>query len=129
MLDISAVFDAVGHATLTDRARNAFCIHDVALDWLQSFITEHGQQIAVGSEKSAVFECASGIPQDSVLGSTLFGMYVSPIGDVISQHNVEYHQHTDDMQLYVSLSPADLSDLSTIESYASYVSQWFVASS
>jgi len=32
-LDISA-FDAVDHATLTDRARTVFGIHDVALDWL-----------------------------------------------------------------------------------------------
>jgi len=32
-LDISA-FDAVNHATLTDRARTVFGIHDVALDWL-----------------------------------------------------------------------------------------------
>jgi len=60
------------------------------------------------------------------LGALLFGMYVSPIGDVISQHNVEYHQYADDMQLYVSLSPADFGDLSTIESCASDVSRWFV---
>jgi len=53
-------------------------------------------------------------------------MYVSPIGDVISQHNVEYHQYADDMQLYVSLSPADFGDLSATESYANHVSRWFV---
>jgi len=74
-------------------------------------------------EKSAMFECSSGVPQGSVLGLLLFGMYVSPIIDVISQHNVEYHQYADDMQLYVSLSPADLS---TMESCASDVSRWFV---
>jgi len=56
----------------------------------------------------------------------LFGIYVSLIGDVISQHNVEYHQYADDMQLYVSLSPADFGNLSTIESCASDVSRWFV---
>ena len=125
-LDISAAFDAVDHATLIDRALNVFGVHDVALDWLRSFVTERTQQIAVGSEKSAVFECSSGVPQGSVLGPLLFGMYVSPIGDVISQHNVEYHQYADDMQLYVSLSPADFGDLSTIESCASDVSRWFV---
>ena len=68
VLDISAAFDAVDHATLTDRARSVFDVHDVGLDWLRSFVTERTQQIAVGSEKSAVFECVSGIPQGSVLG-------------------------------------------------------------
>ena len=88
-----------------------FDVHDVALDWLRSFVTERTQQIAVGSEKSAVFECASGVPQGSVLGPILFGMYVSPVGDVIAQDNVQYHQYADDMQLYVSQNPADLGDL------------------
>jgi len=63
-------------------------VADVALDWLRSFVTECTQQIAVGSEKSAVFECASGVPQGSVLGPMIFGMYVSPVGDVVSQHSV-----------------------------------------
>jgi len=106
-LEISSAFDAINHTTLADRARTVFGIHDVALDWLRSFVTEQTQQITVGSEKSAVFPCASGVPQGSVLGPILFGMYVSPIGDVISQHNVQYHQYADDMQLYVSLNPTD----------------------
>ena len=83
-LDASSAFDAVDHATLTDRARTVFGIHDVALDWLRSFVTERTQQIAVGSEKSAVFPCASGIPQGSVLGPIFFGMYVSSIGGHLS---------------------------------------------
>ena len=119
-VDISAAFDTVDHATLIDRALNVFGVHVVALDWLRSFVTECTQQIAIGSEKSTVFECLSGIPQGSVLGLMLFGMYVSPVGD--SQHNVEYHQYADDMQLYVSLNPADLGDLSTIERCANDVS-------
>ena len=53
-----------------DRSRS-YGIHDVALDWLRSFVTERTQQIAVGSEKSVVFPCASGAPQGSVLGPSI----------------------------------------------------------
>ena len=60
-LDTSSAFDAVNLATLTDRDGTVFGIHDVAFDWLRSFVTERTQQIAVGSEKSAVFPCASGV--------------------------------------------------------------------
>jgi len=72
------------------------------------------------------FYRSSGVPQGLVLGPLLFGMYVSPIGDVISQHNVECHQFADDMLLYVLLSPADFGHLSAIESYANDLSRWFV---
>jgi len=82
----SAAFDAVHHDTLLDRARTVFGIDDVALDWIRSFVTGCTQQIVVGSEKSTVFSSKSGVPQGSVLGPILFGMYVSPVGDVIAQH-------------------------------------------
>ena len=59
-------------------------------------------------------------------GTDVFGMYVSPVSDVIAQHNVRYRQYADDMQLYVLLKPADLGDWSTIESCAGDMSQWFV---
>ena len=47
-----------------------FGINDVALDWLRSFVTERTQQIADGSEKSAVFPRASGVPCSSLTPSS-----------------------------------------------------------
>jgi len=64
---------AIDHNTLIDHFRTVFGIHDVALDWLPSFVTEHNQHIAVGSEKSAIFASVYGIPQGSVLRLMHFG--------------------------------------------------------
>ena len=66
-----------------------------------------------------------GVPQGSVLGLILFGMYVSPVGDVIAQHRVHYHQYADDMQLYVSLRPHDCVTIPSLEQCATDVSRWF----
>ena len=63
---------------------------------IRSFVTGRTQQIVVGSEKSIVFSSKSSVPQGSVLGPILFGMYVSSVGDVIAQHRVHYHQYADD---------------------------------
>ena len=40
----------------------------------------------------------------SVLGQLLFAAYVSPVGGVISDHGVKFHQHADDTQLFLSMS-------------------------
>lgn len=107
---------AVDHASLTDSAYSVFGIHDIALGWLPSFVTDCIPQIAVRSEKSAVFQHTSDVPQGLGLGPVL--MYMLPAGDVISRHDVQHHHQyvDDDIQLYDSLNPADLSDLSVIES-------------
>jgi len=84
-LDISAAFDAVEHSTLLERARTVFGVTGGgALDWMRSFVTGRAQFIAVGSERSDTDACSSGVPQGSVLGPILFGMHVSPVGDVIN---------------------------------------------
>jgi len=126
-LDTTAAFDALEHSTLLERARAVFGVSGGALDWMKSFVTGRSQFIAVGSEKSDTVACSSGVPQGSVLGLILFGMYVSPVGDVITQHSVSYHQHADDLQLYTLLTPSPNRpcELSAIELCALDVSQWF----
>jgi len=123
-LDISAAFDAVDHTTLVERARTVFGINGATLDWLRSFVTERSQFIAVGTERSETVACLSGVPKGSVLGPILFGMYVSPVGDLIAQHNISYHQYADD--LYMSLSSEDFNHLSAMKICAVDVSRWFV---
>ena len=127
-LDVSAAFDAVHHETLLDRACTVFGVNDVALDWIRSFVSGRTQQIVVGSEKSTVFASSSGVPQGSV-GPMLFSMYVSPVGDVVAQHRVHFHQYADDMQLYVALRPQDCVSIPSLEQCATDVSRWFTENS
>ena len=58
--------------------------YGTALNWLQSFVTNRQQYVAVGAQQSLPANCISGVPQSSVLGPLLFAMYISPVGNVVA---------------------------------------------
>jgi len=74
-----------------------------ALQWLQSFVSNRSQYIAVGQERSATTAVSSGVRQGSILGQLLFAMYVSPVVDIVRAHQIKYHQYADDLTLYTAL--------------------------
>jgi len=73
----SAAFDTIDHNILIDRSSRTLGIRGTALSWLQSFISDRKQYVAVGTEQSEPASCTSGVPQASVLSPLLFAMYIT----------------------------------------------------
>ena len=72
--------------------------------------------------------CTSGISQKSVLGPLLFAVYVSPIADITSGHEILFHQYADDTQLYIAANAkVDTADtLKNVTSCTHAVQNWFL---
>jgi len=125
-LDISAAFDTVDYLILSGRVEHDFGVTGLALKWLISFLRGRSQYISVGSERSPVSKCASGVPQGSILGPLLFALYVSPVDDVVNAHHLQYHQYADDLQLYTAIKPPWSNDLSALSDCVADVTRWFL---
>ena len=105
LLDLSAAFDTIDHELLLERMHIRLNISVTALDWFRSYLSQRSQIIAAGSEKSEPYKLQYGVPQGSVLGPLLFGIYMLPLGDLLRSYGLCFHQYADDTQLYISTKP------------------------
>ena len=106
LLDLSAAFDTVQHsATLLSRLQSCYGITGQALGWMESYLCNWKQSVAINYSISSSGELQFGVPQGSVFGPVLFSLYTSPITDIIRSHGLKYYLYADDTQLYLAFNP------------------------
>ena len=129
LLDLSAAFDTVDHQILLQRLASSFGFDGVSLSWFHAYLTKRECQVRVHGTASSTSTLTCGVPQGSVLGPTLFIMYIAELEQIVMRRGLQSHFYADDTQIYGHCDPDKVAELSSLVSACvDDVSQWMRSS-
>ena len=97
-VDIAGAFDRVSHAGVLHQAACCGVTGDL-LTWLKSYLRDRQLKAVVSGQESPLYPVQAGVPQGSILGPTLFLLYVNSCEDVVPD-GVKLAVYADDTTLY-----------------------------
>ena len=103
LLDLSAAFDTIDHSLLLQRFSHSFVVSGLVflfcffLFFVFNYPTAHSP-CGVNSLYPSISVFKFGATQGSVLGPTHFGMYTSPVSDIV-KHSMQHGSFADDTML------------------------------
>lgn len=125
MLDLTLAFDTIDHHILLERLKHWVGVSGTALEWFCSYLHHRSFSVVVSEFRSSSTSLTYGVPQGLVLGPLLFLIYLlSAIG---SFEDISYHCYAEDIQLYISFKPHDLSMLQLLNDCLDLMKRWVAA--
>ena len=104
LFDFAKAFDVVCHVILLDKLR-CIGISGKLLNWLHEFLSGRTMQVVVKHTLSSSREVKSGVPQGSVLGPTLFLVYINHIARNLK---CQYKIFADDLKIYTCIDNTNI---------------------
>ena len=105
LLDLSAAFDTIDHATLTKYFQIGMeYLGRLKFGFLICKIGTNQEKIKTLSSLSDKLTLLYGVPQGSVLGPVLLTLYTTPLSAIISSFDINHHLYADDIKIFMFLS-------------------------
>jgi hypothetical protein len=118
IMDFSKAFDKVPHSRLLQKLDH-YGIRGNTLNWVRSFLTGRQQRVVVDGESSTYVPVESGVPQGTVLGPTLFLLFIN---DLPESTLSPVRMFADDCIVYRSISSQ--ADVKTLQADLDHLHSW-----
>ena len=120
-LDISKAFDKVWHDGLLSKL-HCYGISGLLLNWLKDYLSHRSQAVFVDGVQSKARTINAGVPQGSVLGPTLFLIFIN---DLLESTSNPIHSFADDSTLHTCLPTNSREQIvDTLESDLAKIEEW-----
>jgi len=100
--DFKKAFDSVSQPKLLIKLK-AYGIAGNLFEWISDFLHNRFQCVKLGNSYSPLAPVISEVPQGSVLGPTLFLLFINDLRDIFSHLSVSFKLFADDIKLYSCL--------------------------
>ena len=122
--DFQKAFDTVPHDFLLLKMSSYFAICGDDLKWFRSYLSDRHQRVVLSGVESDWVPVTSGVPQGSILGPSLFLMYVNEIPECFQTSNCLLF--ADDVKIFKKISNViDCEDLqSDLTAFSAWCSKW-----
>ena len=120
-LDTKKCFDSIDHKILLHKLKR-YGVVDIENKWFNSYLNNRSQKVFINNDYSEPGALKSGVPQGSILGPTLFLLYINDL----SQHSFKacVNIYSDDVLIYYASN--DFEELRKIlQTSIDSISQWY----
>ena len=112
--DQSSAFDCVIHELLLRKLR-LYNFDESAIKWIRSYLSFRSQYVEIGGKESMIVSTPHGVPQGSILGPTMYILYINEMGEIPNDYqNCINQSHRQNEKLFNS----DCKNCGTIFGYA-----------
>ena len=101
-IDFSKAFDTINHDILTTKMKNLYNFNTSTITWFQNYLSNRKQCVQINNTTSSLHGISCGVPQGSILGPTLFILYINDLITHVKLFNLILY--ADDTNLFFDTS-------------------------